>query len=252
MDRDTIEKLLRTQPQEIQAHGAMLYNAMVECGTAYRESHTAANLRNWQAAQDALDKFIAKIGAVDQERPLLTMADVLEYLSNDWKVTQTTLYRHHKHGKLIPQPDGTFRIKDVEKYARTFLKQKSTGKLLNEKLDELQRKKEELEVETLEIRKKRETLALGKEENRFIPREQLELDISSRSGHLKSVLNYWIQSCAAEWVQTVEGDTRRVGELINLMLKDLQKHINSFFATREEKETIYDGPEEEETEKFIP
>jgi hypothetical protein len=39
-----------------------------------------------------------------------------------------------------------------------------------------------------------------------------------------------VQARCAEWIRTVEGDMRKIGELINLMNRDLDEHINSYAA----------------------
>ena len=233
MDKESLEKLLSDQPKDIRGKGVLLYNGVAQCAQAYQTSPSASNLRDWEAAQVALGKFAEQItGQDDTEKPFPTIADVLEHLkADDWRVTKTSLYRHQKEGKFIPQRDGSFARKDIDKYARTWLKQQSTGKRVSEKMDELQRQKLEKELAKLDIQMKRDELAYGKEAELYIPRELMEIELAGRAGVLDAGLKHWVQSRAAEWIRTAGGDTGKVGTLINLMTRDLDEHLNSYAAS---------------------
>lgn len=183
-------------------------------------------------------------GATDNPQ-FNSIADVLEYLEDSgWRVTKTSLYRHQKEGKFLPQGDGKFSRRDIDKYAKTWLKEKSTGKRVNDRIDELQRKKLERELENLDIDYARKKLAHEKEQNKYIPKEQMEIELAARAGILDAGLKHWIQSRAADWIRTVDGDTKKVGELMNLMNRDLNEHINNYAAATE-YQVIVDAEEEE-------
>lgn len=190
----------------------------------------------------------------DGKETLPAIADVLDYLKDGgWKVTRTSLYRHAKGGKLLPDPDGSYSIRAVDKYARTFLKQKSTGKRVDEKTDELLRRKAELEVDTLEIQKKRSQLALDRDLNRFVRREEMEIELATWAGILDAGLTHWIKSHAAEWIRLVGGDMGKVGELISQMTREKDEHINGYttaeFNVILEGEKGAEAPGDEEAEE---
>jgi hypothetical protein len=186
------------------------------------------------------------------ETTFSTIADVLVYLQdNGWKVTQSSLYRHAKEGKLLPGGDGSYRIKDVEKYAKTWLKQQSTGKKVSQKSDELMRRKAELEIDALEIQKKRSQLAYEKDLKQVIQVKDVELEFSTRAGILDAGLTHWIKSHAAGWIRLVCGDMAKLGELQTHMLREKDEHINGYATTAEfnvifEKDGGAEAPEEEE------
>lgn len=234
MDKDTLEKLIADKPKQIRAKAVLLFNGAAKSAQEYQTNATAANLRDWQAAQDALEKFAAQLAGADgvtSDKPLANLAEVLDYLKeSDWKVTKTTLYRHHKEGRIAPRPDGSYSLRDVERYARTWLKQVSTGKKIAEKVEELQRRKLEIELDNLELDKKRKALNYGRETGALIPREQVENELATRAGILDAGLKHWIQSRAAEWIRMTDGDTKKVGDLINRMNHDLDEHINTYAA----------------------
>jgi hypothetical protein len=245
MDKETLEKLIADQPRDVRAKGVLLFNGAAQCAQAYQSAPTAANLRDWEVAQAALTKFADQLGdKEDADKPLATLADVLEYLKEaGWKVTKTSLYRQQKEGKLLPRADGAYTIKSVEKYARTWLKQQSTGKRISEKMDDLQRQKLELELSNLLLENKRKELSFNKEMEKLVPREQMEIELATRAGVLEAGLKHWIQSRTAEWVRLVAGDIKKVGALINVMSRDLDKHINSY-AIAPEYQVVIDAAEE--------
>jgi len=170
MDAQSLEKLIENQPKEIRAKGILIFNAAAQTAMAYQKTPSVANLRDWEAAQAALSKFSEQIGIQESsEKPLPTIADVLEYLKVEgWKVTKTSLYRHQKEGKFIPQPDGAYARRDIDRYARTWLRQQSTGKRIGERLDELQRQKLEKELANLDIENRRKQFSLDKELERYV------------------------------------------------------------------------------------
>ena len=248
IDRASFEKLIDGQPDEIRKRGILLFNGMVNSAVEYQKSSTATNLRNWETAQAAMKKFEAQIIGEENNDRFETVADVLEYLeTSGWKVTKTSLYRHQKEGKIQPVDDGTYRQKDVDKYAKAWLRQKSTGKRVNEKTDELQRKKLEIELKNLEIDHNRKALAYENEQKKLIPREQMDLELAARAGILEAGLKHWVQSRAAEWIRAVAGDMKKVGDLVNLMNHDLDEHINSY-ASQIEYQVVIDADRDGTTE----
>jgi hypothetical protein len=249
MDKETLENLIADQPKEIRTKGVLLYNGVASCAQQYQAAPTASNLRDWEAAQAALAKFVAQLSEasadkMDEDKALPNLAAALDYLkASDWSVTRTSLYRHHKEGKLAPRSDGQYALRDIEKYARTWLKQKSTGKRISEKLEELQRRKLELELSNLDLENKRKTLAYGKDLDKYVPKELMEIELATRAGILDAGLKHWVQSRAAEWIRAGGGDTKKVGDVINLMSRDLEEHINSY-ARLSEYQVIIDAEEE--------
>jgi hypothetical protein len=247
LDKETLEKLLDDKPKEIRSKAILLFNGTAICAKAYQDEPSSVNRRNWEDSEEALSKFVEQIGAADgeeEDKPLRNIAAVLDYLrAGDWRVTKTSLYRHQKEGKIAPRRDGLYTLRDVDKYARTWLKQKSTGKKIQEKTEEQQRKKLDLELRNLELENKRKTFAYDKDLERYIPKEFMEIELAGRAGVLDAGLKHWVQSRAAEWIRTVGGDTKKVGDLIVLMNRDLDEHINSY-ASSLSYQVVIDAEEE--------
>jgi hypothetical protein len=181
----------------------------------------------------------------NDEQLFETIAAVLEYLeTSGWKVTKTSLYRHQGEGKLLPKENGSFRKKDVDKYAKTFLKEQSTGKKVKTLEDALQRKKLEADLRNLDLEHERKKLQHDRELGKYILREKMEIELAARAGILEAGLKHWIQSGAAGWLRLGEGNVKKAGELISAMIRDLDEHINGYAQARE-YELVIDGEEVE-------
>jgi hypothetical protein len=244
MTKDDLEKLIADQPQDVKITTMLLFNNYQKAKKKLSEESSSANLRNYQAAQEAWNEHAARLGWSETEGNFDNIAAVLQHLEGaGWKVTKTSLYRHQKEGKILPDAAGRYPKKAVEKYAKTFLKQLATGKRVTEAQDELQRRKLEKEIARLELGIERDQFALDKDRGLFIPRDQMEIELATRAGVLVAGLKHWVQSKAADWITSVGGDTKRTGELINTMTRDVDEHINLYASSKE-----YEVMIEEETD----
>lgn len=241
MTKDEFEKLLTDQPAEARARGAVLFNAIGATMASYNQERSVSNLRNMEAAKESFDKFVAELGGGVAGEDFNNIHAVLKYLQdNGWKASRQTIYRHQSQGKIIPDSSGKYTLRAVEKYAKTFLKQTATGKRLQESSDDLQRQKLDLEVSNLKLKNEREKFNFEKDRGLYIPREQMDIELATRAGVLIAGLKHWIASNAADWIDSVGGDTRKAGELINKMTGDLDDHINHY-AGAVEFEAIFEA-----------
>lgn len=186
------------------------------------------------------------------ETTFATIADVLDHLQdNGWKVTKTSLYRHQNNGKIIPGDGGAYRLKDVEKYAKTWLRQQSTGKKINDRMDELQRKKLEIEIRAAELDERRKEHALQKDLGSYVLKGQMEIELATWAGIAVASLEHLVMASAAEWTRIVGGDMGKVSELIVQMKRAIKKNFNEI--TVAEFNVILEGekrdPDPEETEE---
>lgn len=182
------------------------------------------------------------------ERCFKNVAEVLGYLvAAGWKTSKSHIYRDWKD-KLFLKRDGVFLQKDIDKYAKAHLDRKATGKKDSEDADLLHRKKAILEIENLELEKERRRFAHDRDLGKYVPKEQMEIELAARAGILDAGLKHLIQSRAADWIRTAAGDMKTIGDLINVMTRDLDEHINSYAQARD-YEIVIDGEEEKTIEE---
>jgi len=156
---------------------------------------------------------------------------VLTWLQeNGWQVSRSGFYKHFREGKLRPEQDGTFTLTAVEKYAKTFLKRASTGKKVRVAIDDLLRKKAGLEVRSLEIKTAREEFKRGIEEGKYIPRDQLELELAARAAVLDAGLTHLFQSQAGALIEVASGDPRKTAEVVHRLIAEKDRFLNQYAA----------------------
>lgn len=192
----------------------------------------------------------------NDEKPLAAVADVLEYLkAGGWRITRTTLYRHQREGKLSMH-GGVYQLRDVDRYARAWLKQAMTGKRIQQRMDDIQQRILEKDEKLKELKIEREEFALARDRGEYIPRDQMESEQAGRAGVLDAGLRHLIRSRAAEWIRIVEGDMKKVADLINQVGRDLDEHMNHYAAPisfrviiEAEEEAADEAPETETSEE---
>ena len=117
------------------------------------------------------------------------LMDVLEYLtSTGWKASRNSLYRHQSQGKLLPEADGKYKQRAVDKYAKTFLKQTATGKRLQETSDELQRQILQQNKKLKEIEIKMSEISLLKEQGAYLLVRDVKDAAFARARNLRDAL----------------------------------------------------------------
>lgn len=250
MNKEDLEILLTDKPTEVKRRAAVLFNAVGVTEVAYNADPERPKTKriNMDDAKEAFDKFVAEIGGgVSVSGDTFdNLAAVLKYLENNgWKAARQSLYRHHGQGKILPDSDGKYTLRAVEKYAKTFLKQSATGKRVQENTDDLQRQKLEQELKNLKLKNEKDQFSYDKERGKYIPRERMEIEFAMRAGILDAGLKHWIQSKAAEWIRMVGGDTQHTGALANAMTKDLNEHINEY-ASPIEFEVVIEAAENQQ------
>ena len=189
MTKDELETLLTDKPIEIKTRGAVLFNAVGATMSAYNQERSVANLRNMEAARDAFDRFVAELGGGVSNDTFDNLMAVLEYLTgNGWKAARNSLYRHQKQGKLLPEADGKYKQRAVDKYAKTFLKQTSTGRRLQETSDELQRQILQQNKKLKDIEIKMNEIALQKEQGAYLLVSDVKDAAFSRARQVRDAL----------------------------------------------------------------
>jgi hypothetical protein len=100
----------------------ILAEAVEKTGRAYQEAPTVANLREWNAARAAQDKYHREQEAAATGHRFRNLAEVARWLIRQgYKVNERTVRNHHKAGLFPVQAGGEFRQADIEAYAKNHL-----------------------------------------------------------------------------------------------------------------------------------
>ena len=192
-----------------------------------------------------------------EEMTFRNLVGVLAYLEDrGYKASKSSLYIHAGHGKIHPRKDELFHVRDIEKYAKIFLKRRG-GAPQRQKtcIDSLQ--KERLTAETLKMKAQAEhwqtkTRALT---GSFVPRELFEMELAKRVSVLKNDLESFARSNAPGIISMVEGVPEKAPDLIQFLLNCIEDFLDRYSEEREFRvpampallETS-DDPEDDEAE----
>ncbi len=156
---------------------------------------------------------------------------VAAYLQEqEWKVSQSTVYKHAREGRLRPTADGTYPIQVVDKYAGTHLVRKETGDKVQ--ASRVQQEKAQAEVEKLQEQAKHARIRRLALEGKYLPREQVELELAGRAAALAAGLNFFAQARAGEIVELVAGDPARTGDLVRELAAAFDEFLNEYATTK--------------------
>lgn len=172
------------------------------------------------------------------------LRQVADYLvAEGWKVSPSTVYKHGKEGRVRPLADGRYPRNAVEKYASVHLVRKEIGQKAVS--TELQDQKVQAEVERLQEQAKHARIKRLALEGKYLPREQVEMELAAKVATLAAGLAYFAQARAGEIVELVGGDTSRIGDLVRYMTAAIDELLNEYATTRG-FDVLFVGNESEE------
>ena len=234
MDQEKIKRLLDVADQQDQIKLKVLHNAVIKCLKDYQADSTSAHLNDWQKAEGALEAFVIELWGkhFQDEKSLSNILAVVDHLAaQGWKVKKSSVYNHRKEGKIRPQPDGSFRIADVERYAETYLRRKDGTE--SGKLDKLQERKLNAEIAKTEAQTEHWVNRARASSGSFIPKEHHERDLARRAAVFRSDLETFARSEASEIVSLIGGDAGKIPELVTWMLGRFDGFLAAYSEERE-------------------
>jgi len=160
---------------------------------------------------------MADDGATDQA--FKNILEVVKYLrAYGWKIGKSIAYQHRHDGKIRPQADGLFHLKDIEKYAKTFLRRVETGKLASDQYDANQNEKQAAETQKMKAQARHWDMKAGILEGLYVEKDLFERELARRLAVLKNDVWSSIYSGAPGIVNVVDGNIEKVSDLIEYML----------------------------------
>lgn len=160
---------------------------------------------------------------VEESKPeaLKNILEVVKYLKglDRYKVAQPTVYRHRDHGKLRPQPDGSFLVRDVDRYAGTFLKLKDGSGGLTARAPAIADEKAAAEARKLNAQAEHWDIKVRILKGEYIERSAFEAALARRAAVFKSDIENFIRSNSAEMIKLVGGDDLKAPDVIEFWLE---------------------------------
>lgn len=143
------------------------------------------------------------------------------------KISQSQLYKDIKLGFVRRQKDGGFRQRDVDQYAAT-LPMLALPEKEADAMTELAR--QELEEKVAKTREQRLAIAFDRrvKEGKYIPREDVALELASRASILDVGLRSVFRLYVADYIRLVGGDVTKAEELAAEFEKNLDAALTEY------------------------
>lgn len=200
----------------------------------------------------------------EKEMTFSNLLAVTNYLiASGWKIKKSALYGHNRQGKIRPQKDGRYRIKDVDKYANTWLRRIETGLKVSTTQENMQERRLKAETEKMEAQARLYSKKADVVDGAFMEKTQFEHALAQRAAFLKTDIEAFIRNQTPKIIGLCEGKSNKASDLVLYMLDELAKWMNRYaedktFAvpqlsannifTEDEEEDDGDEDENEENE----
>lgn len=226
--KDRVERLKSEIGAAEQKKIDILFAATEELMALYGQDRSAANLKNWQAADDALERAISSLEqrhfAKEPDYPHL-MAAVAALNADGYKVSKSKVYRDKSLGLIREEPDGTVRSSEVVAYVtRAGLEKKAD--VATGAVDKMHALKTRKEIERLEAQTAKARFELEKEKGKYILKADAKTEFALKLGTVESVYKNIIRTRSADYIGTVGGDPGKAAMLTALLYADLDEVLN--------------------------
>lgn len=198
-------KSLLEKEEEVKAR------AVAQTMKKYHENPTHLNLKNWDAAKRAYEEFqsLKAAEAKPGERRFANLTEILGYLTGEgWKISKTKLY--DDANKIDKEKDGTILVSSADRYAKLV----SLPRIDGSAQDTAEWvKKEQLNNEILEERKKKLQRENEIEEGKWVLKSEVEQKHTTKLALLLTAVDNYIHGGKLEeGIELVNGDKARAAE----------------------------------------
>jgi len=206
------------------------------------EDPTQANLAALDRAGKMLDAAMQAKSSLADWRAVMAHA-----VENGRKLGKTKLFEDIKKGRLKKQPDGSFKLRDADRYM-AGLPMSGTSDVVAEKAADRQRRKEEEEIRRIRATADKEEFDLAVKKGKFIPKEKVHLELAARAIFLSSGIKTAIEARILECVAAVDGSPKKSIALSDFLESILDEAFNEF-SREMEFEVTFIADEEVEGEE---
>ncbi|MEI6128038.1 MAG: hypothetical protein WCQ99_15935 [Pseudomonadota bacterium] len=225
---DKIEKLLELGTEAEKTELKVVHNAKVANLKAYNESKAAADLRNYEAADDKLNRIIEQLWAkyFHEDPSFENTMEVVKHLQEQgYAVKKSKVYKDAKAGLLRVEENGRINEISVRAYASGLDKKASISV---QDIEDRSVRKIEAEIKRLDTQNKAAQYELDIKMGKYILRSDFEMEVAARAAVLDSGLRYFFQVKSGELIDVVGGDRRRSGDLVDMLNACLDSRMNDF------------------------
>ena len=216
---NNVEELLeKSASTDIQ----VLLTAKENAKRAALDDPSQANLAALERASKMLES------AMTASKNLKNWREVLAHVSdNGRKLGKTKLFTDIGAGRLRKQPDGSFRLRDVERYMAS-LPMAGTPDSVAVKAAERQRRKEEADIRRAEVDAEARAFDLEVKKGKYVLKDQVHLELAARAVTLASGLKTAFEAQGLDLVATAGGDAKKTPALVERLESILDEALNEY------------------------
>ena len=188
----------------------------------------------------ALERASRHLESVMAQNENLKNADaVVEYCQGKGrKVGRTKVYEDARNGLLKKQADGSFRLRDVERYLAS-LPIAATPDRVAESARQRQRRKEEGQIKSIELGNERQAFQIAVEKGKYVKREAVHLELAARAVGLQSGLKTAFEARCLEIIAACDGNPKKSVSLVDFLCGLLDTALHEY-AREMELEVEFD------------
>ena len=210
--------------------------AMEAASSAVQANPSPANL-------DALAKASREVAELrrslelEEVRTFAKALHVHEYLEQaGFRLSQSAFYQHTKEGHLKPRADGLFHMADIKRYIGAMDIPRLDGTRPSDASEEaLARQVKEADLRAKRARAEREELNLLERQGELVPREALTREVVARAQVFRKDLTNYARAAAPKLCGVVEGDAKKIPQLVALLEKDFANLLDRYTSRIEHK-----------------
>ena len=170
---------------------------------------------------------------------------VLSYLAGQgFKIKKSALYQHIKEGRLRPDADGTFEAKDVDRYAKLFLRRLDGVQAAGRSMEAMQERRLRAETAKLESQARHWDIRARAAAGQVIEKSRVDLELAGRAMILKAALENFIRTETPELIRISGGDPLKSNAVIEYMNAVAADWLNEYARKCEWKITIEQDPDD--------
>ena len=228
METSRIEKLIEHITADEKAKLELLNNAVLKCLKEYETGNNAAQLRNWQAAEDALFKLVEDLEARYLAKPAAfeNLIKALQFLQGEgYKVSKSKIYKDREIGKIRTQSDGSVLESDLWAYAVNAELKKTGAAVNHEKIGVIQEAKVKEELQLTKARREKLEFELERDRGLYTKTDDVLLEIAVKIAVLEAAWKNMVRTNADEWLHRARERPKLLCELI---YADFDKLLDDF------------------------
>ena len=240
-DKDQGEKLRSLVEMSRKNDIPALLNAKNRAQQDVYSDPSKENLAVLERATAMLEK------AMDAGQNCKTWKEALDYLNEDCgrKISKTKLFEDIKVGRLRKQPDGTFKRRDLDRYAASLPTAGTPDRMATDAARR-QREKEEHEIRRIKNAADREEFDLKVKQGKFIARDAVYQELAARAVALSAGLKTAFEAQSLDLVAMLEGNPKKSGPFIERLDQLIDEAMSEYAKPVELEVTFTDAGSDEE------